>query len=1070
MSSTGWDRPGPQTLLDVALRRRISVVVSVAGWGKTTALRSWTRQHRAVWLRPDGRRDAGWIIRALHEAVGPDVPRRPMELPLRGTDADQGGAAAMHVCEWLGTAVRDELFVGMDDVEGLPPGSDAARFTEALCWHVPEPVHVVLVSRRELPFSLTRLRGQGLLSDITAPQLALDVSDVQVLLRDVAGPAAPVLAERVMKRTSGWPAAVAAIVEALSVVEAAEYGAVVERLAHAGERFHSYLEEEVVCREPEWVQQLLRRMAVLDEITVPAHLGADHHDQEAVLVDLTRRGLLQRLPGERPRWRLMPPLADYFAQEAVLPRTKRAALHAAAAGECVERGAYAQALQHLLAAGDGARAASLLADHGNALVSSGAADVVLQTAALAPEHLDDARLQQVLGEARQLRGQWAAALDSYQRAGHGQEHLQPSLAWRIVMMLQMQGELAEIPPILDGVTMSGEDTVDEAWLLGQVATAHRLLGDLPNARKLAARSMAAARRSGRGSASGPAHNVLAMLAAAEGDHRRVDAHFDSAQQCAEVDNDVVQVLWIMAARTFHALDTSPQKAARAARALRELPEVEQIPFLVAHVLTVSAQADVRLGRLDSAAADLTVAIDHFQRLASRYLAWPLTALGDLYRIKGQLARAQAAYEEALGLAESARDVIGLASALTGLARVRAADDVVAAGQLAERAVALGEPLREVAAYLTRGWIALLRGDRQSASVDAARAGAAARRRRDESGLAEAITLSVLSSDAPEAHTELLDEAIQILQDAGCRLEEAAVRIVAGRLGGPAARLDADQAVETLRAAGVDVEGRRAAGPLGALTRAAPAVAIRTLGAFQVIRAGEPVSKSAWQSKKARDLVKILVARRRPTPRERLLALLWPEADPAKAANRLSVLLTMARDVLQPGRAEGCVLMSDGTTVWLDHVHVTVDVEEFLGRADIAIKAFRSGQRDAAELLVAAVAVHTGGFLEDEPYEEWAVPLAEEVRAAYIALLRALIWTQRASGEVDEAIRYGMRLLEEDPYDEDVRLNLVDALLDAGRLGEARRHYDIYAKRMHEIDVEPQPMPRPGRRRRPPAAG
>ncbi|HEY4627580.1 MAG TPA: BTAD domain-containing putative transcriptional regulator [Blastococcus sp.] len=1063
-----WDRPGPAKLLDVALHRRIGVVVSVAGWGKTTALRSWTRRHRSVWLRPAGRRDAWWIIRALQVAGEPDIPRCPVELSLSGNDADRVAAAAMEVCEWLRTVARDELFVVVDDVEWLPPHSDAARFIEGLCWHAPEQVHLVLLSRREPPFSLTRLRGQGLLADVTAAQLAFDISDVELLLEDVVGSAASDLAELVLVRTDGWPAAVAAVVEALAGVEAVEYGPVVERLAHTGERFHNYLREEVVGREPEEVQDFLRRAAVLGEITVIAGLGVSVPDPEAVLVDLTRRGLLRNVPGERGCWRLIRPLADYFAQESVLRPAERAALHAAAAGEFAERGAYAEALQHLLAAGAGERAASLLADHGEALVSSGAADVVLQTAELVPEQMDDERLQQVLGEARQVRGLWAEAFDAFQRAGHGQERLQPSLAWRIALMLQMQGEFGEIPPILDQVVIGREDTFDVACLLAQVASAHRLLGDFPNAYKLANRSMAAARRSGHASASGPAHNVLATLAAAEGDRRRVDAHFDSALRDAEANHDLLHALWTRTSRVFNALDTSPREAAREARALRELTEAEQVPFLTAHLLTVSARADVRLGSLDSAAADLTVAIDHFQRLASRFLAWPLTSLGDLYRVKGQLARARAAYEEALELAESARDAIGLASALAGLARVRAADDLAVAGRLADRAVAVGEPLRQVEAYLARGWVALLAGDRQSASIDAARAGAAARRRRDDPGLAEAITLTVLSFDTPEAQAELLDEAVQILQEAGCRLDEAAVRMVAGRIGGPAARLHAERAAQTLQAAGVDVEGRRAAGPLAALTRAVPTGAICTLGVFQVVRDGEPVPKSAWQSKKARDLVKILVARRRPTAREHLSALLWPDADPTRSANRLSVLLSMARDVLQPGRAEGGPLMSDGTTVWLDHSRITVDVEEFLQRADIALKAYRSGQLDAAELLTAALAAYTGGFLEDDPYEDWAVPLAEEVRAIYMALLRARISTLHASGEVDEVIRHALRLLEEDPYDEDVRLDLVDALQNAGRLGEARRHYEVYAKRMQEIDVEPQPMPQSGRRRKPSA--
>jgi len=175
---------------------------------------------------------------------------------------------------------------------------------------------------------------------------------------------------------------------------------------------------------------------------------------------------------------------------------------------------------------------------------------------------------------------------------------------------------------------------------------------------------------------------------------------------------------------------------------------------------------------------------------------------------------------------------------------------------------------------------------------------------------------------------------------------------------------------------------------------------------------------------------------------------------------LSVLLSMVRDILQPERTDTGPLMSEGPAIWLDHSLVRVDVEEFLERADLALDAYRSEQTDARGQLTAALAVHTGDFLEDDPYEDWAAPLAEEIRAKHIALLRASVEAVRASGDVDQVIEYGLKLLEQDAYDEDVRLELVAALLDAGRRGEARRHYKIYAERMHEIDVEPRPMPTP----------
>ncbi len=237
---------------------------------------------------------------------------------------------------------------------------------------------------------------------------------------------------------------------------------------------------------------------------------------------------------------------------------------------------------------------------------------------------------------------------------------------------------------------------------------------------------------------------------------------------------------------------------------------------------------------------------------------------------------------------------------------------------------------------------------------------------------------------------------------------------------------------------------------------APGVFVRTLGAFQVIRDGTPISGVVWQSKKARDLLKILVARGKETSRELLIELLWPEVAPARAGNRLSVLLWTLRNVLQP-HANAGPLASNAGMVWLDRTHVNVDVEEFRTAATAALAAHRRGQPDATERLRAAVAAYTGDFLEEDAHHDWAIPLAEEVRATHIALLRALAAQLRQTGDIDEAIRYLLRLLGQDPFDEQAHLDLVNIQLDAGHLGEARRHYHTYMKRMKEIDVHPQPL-------------
>jgi DNA-binding SARP family transcriptional activator len=66
------------------------------------------------------------------------------------------------------------------------------------------------------------------------------------------------------------------------------------------------------------------------------------------------------------------------------------------------------------------------------------------------------------------------------------------------------------------------------------------------------------------------------------------------------------------------------------------------------------------------------------------------------------------------------------------------------------------------------------------------------------------------------------------------------------------------------------------------------------------------------------------------------------------------------------------------------------------------------------------------------------------------------------GDVDGATRHWLRILERDAFDEGAHLELVKLLDRAGRRGEARRRYGLYAARMAEIDVEAAPFPSPVR--------
>jgi DNA-binding SARP family transcriptional activator len=236
-------------------------------------------------------------------------------------------------------------------------------------------------------------------------------------------------------------------------------------------------------------------------------------------------------------------------------------------------------------------------------------------------------------------------------------------------------------------------------------------------------------------------------------------------------------------------------------------------------------------------------------------------------------------------------------------------------------------------------------------------------------------------------------------------------------------------------------------------REATPLRIVTLGGFRLLHEGRPVPASAWRSRKARDLLRLLVANRgRPAPRDALMETLWPEDDPALLPNRLSVLLATIRHVLDPERAHppDHYIAAEQGAVALRIERIEVDVIRFL---DLAAQAL---QDDDPELLDAAERLYGGEFLAEDAYEDWATPLRDEVRNAYVGVARALA---RHAPDSDTAARYLERVLDRDRYDEEAHLELIGRLERAGRHGEARRRYAAYASRMDEIGVDPAPLPR-----------
>jgi len=777
------------------------------------------------------------------------------------------------------------------------------------------------------------------------------------------------------------------------------------------------------------------------------------------LLSAVRRRGIHIAPAPRDGWYALTPMSREFALARLakgpddVARVRIGAAHWHAA-----RGETATALRYLTLADDQVGIVALLETHGEALLVASHRALIVDALARVPEHLRTPAIDLVEGEACQLHGDWDRAIACLSRLIPEWGPAPAAAAWRLGLIYHMRGDLEKAMLLYRrGHAHAQEGTGDQALAAAWGSAAAWLTGDVAACRDLADKASRLAEATQDSRALAATHTALAMLAALDGDRRSNDMHYLRALDHAERAGDVLQVIRIRANRGSLFLEEGYYSEA-IAELDAAIGQADLAGFASLRALALMNRGEVarRLGRLDDAARDFQTALAIQQRLGSRMAAYALTGLGAVHADQGNISLARAGYEEALALAEPSGDLQGLVPALIGLARILAPDDHNAATRLVERALASQANLAHTAALLAAGWVALRSGDLDSVRDHATEASGMARRRRDRAGVAESLELRAAAEADPDHRRMLLQEAEALWEALGCPIPLVRTQLALFRLD---RRLASPVEIERVcRELGARALAGEAAAVIAALTSGtSPTLSVRTLGGFRVLHRGAPIPHNAWQSRKARDLLKILIARRGgPVPRDVIYELLWPEVDPARASGRLSVAISTLRSVLDQEREfspDRYVVSGEGV-VWLRYDYVEVDIESFLRTANAALATV-----DIAGL-AAAEAAYAGDFCEEDESADWARALREEARAAYVAVARSLAQHHAARGEDETAVRYLLRLLACEPFDESAHLMLVREFDTAGRPGDARRTYRAYVARMAELDVEPGPYPDP----------
>lgn len=236
----------------------------------------------------------------------------------------------------------------------------------------------------------------------------------------------------------------------------------------------------------------------------------------------------------------------------------------------------------------------------------------------------------------------------------------------------------------------------------------------------------------------------------------------------------------------------------------------------------------------------------------------------------------------------------------------------------------------------------------------------------------------------------------------------------------------------------------------------PILTIYCLGTFQVYADDKPVED--WVSKKGKSIFKYLLThRQRPINKEVLMNLFWPNIDQDSARNNLNVAIHSLRQTLRrsnPGHSH--ILFQDDAYVLNPEIQIWIDVETYKEKSKRAKKIELQGNIDLAmREYHAAEALYKGQFLADDRYEEWALPLQQQLETHYLRILDRLSRYYLDREEYDTSAVLCEKMLAVDPCREEAHRRLMRYYDYQKQHYLALRQFHLCAEALStELDVDP----------------
>jgi LuxR family maltose regulon positive regulatory protein len=373
--------------LDAGVDGKLTLISASAGFGKSTLLSAWMQQAKArtriAWLSLDeGDNDLTQFLAYFVAAL------QTIE-----SNIGQGVLVALHSpgvvnSEVILTTLINEIAEFLEDVVLILDDYhviESLLIDQALTYlldHLPTQMHLVISSRIDPSWPLSRLRARGQMTEIRAIDLRFTTDEAATFLNQVMGFDLSTQDVAALEaRTEGWIAGLQLAAHAMQGMLSMQGGddiqGFVRSFTGSNRYILDYLGDEVLSLQPPNIQDFLMQTSILKRLTgslCDAVCGAGGRVGDETLESLDRENVfIIPLDNERHWYRYHHLFADMLerrlhqTQPELMPQ-----LHARASEWYKSHGFQFEAVHHALAGRHLDRAADLIEDYGLSMIGQGA--------------------------------------------------------------------------------------------------------------------------------------------------------------------------------------------------------------------------------------------------------------------------------------------------------------------------------------------------------------------------------------------------------------------------------------------------------------------------------------------------------------------------------------------------------------------------------------------------------------------------------------------------------------------------------------------------------------------------